>query len=137
MKNWKTSAESILTTGRCTGYRGKKTGTRGADGKSVGCWWGARSGSDSAYRVCAVDAIRAIAKEVPEAIVGVGTVLNPQQLAEVTEAGAQFAISPGLTERAAESCYRRDYSSDSGDQHCFRTDAGYGLRFERVQILPG
>ncbi len=24
--------------------------------------------------------------------------LNPQQLAEVTEAGAQFAISPGLTE---------------------------------------
>ncbi len=43
---------------------------------------------------CAVDAIRAIAKEVPEAIVGAGTVLNPQQLAEVTEAGAQFAISP-------------------------------------------
>ncbi|MDI8746260.1 hypothetical protein MJM83_30490, partial [Salmonella enterica subsp. enterica serovar Montevideo] len=30
--------------------------------------------------------------------VGAGTVLNPQQLAEVTEAGAQFAISPGLTE---------------------------------------
>ncbi|VEB58290.1 KHG/KDPG aldolase [Salmonella enterica subsp. enterica] len=45
-----------------------------------------------------MDAIRAIAKEVPEAIVGAGTVLNPQQLAEVTEAGAQFAISPGLTE---------------------------------------
>ena len=56
-----------------------------------------RSGSD--WRTeCAVDAIRAIAKEVPEAIVGAGTVLNPQQLAEVTEAGAQFAISPGLTE---------------------------------------
>jgi 2-dehydro-3-deoxyphosphogluconate aldolase/(4S)-4-hydroxy-2-oxoglutarate aldolase len=45
-----------------------------------------------------MDAIRAIAKEVPEAIVGAGTVLNPQQLADVTEAGAQFAISPGLTE---------------------------------------
>ena len=46
---------------------------------------------------CAVEAIRAIAKEVPEAIVGAGTVLNPQQLADVVEAGAQFAISPGLT----------------------------------------
>ncbi len=45
------------------------------------------------FTECAVDAIRAIAKEVPEAIVGAGTVLNPQQLAEVTEAGAQFAIS--------------------------------------------
>lgn len=47
---------------------------------------------------CAVEAIRAIAKEVPEAIIGAGTVLNPQQLAEVVEAGAQFAISPGLTD---------------------------------------
>ena len=44
------------------------------------------------------EAIRRIAKEVPEMLVGAGTVLNPQQLAEVTEAGAQFAISPGLTE---------------------------------------
>ncbi len=37
---------------------------------------------------CAMDAIRAIAKDVPEAIVGAGTVLNPQQLAEVTEGRA-------------------------------------------------
>lgn len=47
---------------------------------------------------CAVEAIRAIAREVPEAIVGAGTVINPEQLQQVTEAGAQFAISPGLTE---------------------------------------
>lgn len=43
---------------------------------------------------CAMDAIRAIAKEVPDAIIGAGTVTNAKQLAEVTEAGAQFAISP-------------------------------------------
>ncbi|AZH07390.1 bifunctional 4-hydroxy-2-oxoglutarate aldolase/2-dehydro-3-deoxy-phosphogluconate aldolase [Proteus mirabilis] len=47
---------------------------------------------------CAIEAIRRIAKEVPEAIVGAGTVINPQQLVQVTEAGAQFAISPGLTD---------------------------------------
>ncbi|SQB29674.1 keto-hydroxyglutarate-aldolase/keto-deoxy-phosphogluconate aldolase [Citrobacter koseri] len=84
-----------------------------------------------------MDAIRAIAKEVPEAIIGAGTVLNAQQLAEVTEAGAQFAISPGLTEPLLESGDRRHHSADSRYQHCFRTDAGYGLRPERVQILPG
>ena len=39
---------------------------------------------------CAVEAIRLIAKEVPEAIVGAGTVTNAKQLADVTEAGAQF-----------------------------------------------
>lgn len=41
--------------------------------------------------------IEAIAKALPEAFVGAGTVTNRQQLAAVTEAGAKFAISPGLT----------------------------------------
>ncbi|EMD1719349.1 bifunctional 4-hydroxy-2-oxoglutarate aldolase/2-dehydro-3-deoxy-phosphogluconate aldolase [Providencia stuartii] len=47
---------------------------------------------------CAIDAIRLIANEVPEAMIGAGTVINAQQLTAVTEAGAQFAISPGLIE---------------------------------------
>jgi 2-dehydro-3-deoxyphosphogluconate aldolase/(4S)-4-hydroxy-2-oxoglutarate aldolase len=45
----------------------------------------------------AMDAIRAIAREVSEAITGAGTVVNSQDLAAVTAAGAVFAISPGLT----------------------------------------
>lgn len=45
----------------------------------------------------ALEAIRAIAGEVPEAITGAGTVVNGQDLAAVTAAGAVFAISPGLT----------------------------------------
>ncbi|TCP10636.1 2-keto-3-deoxy-phosphogluconate aldolase [Crenobacter luteus] len=45
----------------------------------------------------ALDAIRAIGAEVPDAIVGVGTVLTPAQLEASLAAGARFAISPGLT----------------------------------------
>jgi 2-dehydro-3-deoxyphosphogluconate aldolase/(4S)-4-hydroxy-2-oxoglutarate aldolase len=45
----------------------------------------------------ALSVIEAIAKEVPEAIIGAGTVTNAQQLKEVTNAGAKFAISPGMT----------------------------------------
>jgi 2-dehydro-3-deoxyphosphogluconate aldolase/(4S)-4-hydroxy-2-oxoglutarate aldolase len=45
----------------------------------------------------AIDAIRAIVREVPQAITGAGTVLNARDLLAVTEAGAVFAISPGLT----------------------------------------
>ncbi|HEX4739268.1 MAG TPA: bifunctional 4-hydroxy-2-oxoglutarate aldolase/2-dehydro-3-deoxy-phosphogluconate aldolase [Allosphingosinicella sp.] len=45
----------------------------------------------------AFDAIRAM-KEVEGAIVGAGTVLNPRQLEQVAKAGAEFAVSPGLTE---------------------------------------
>jgi 2-dehydro-3-deoxyphosphogluconate aldolase/(4S)-4-hydroxy-2-oxoglutarate aldolase len=45
----------------------------------------------------AVEAIRAVAAALPQACVGAGTVLNARQLEAVTEAGAQFAVSPGLT----------------------------------------
>ncbi len=45
----------------------------------------------------ALDAIRAIAAEAPDAIVGAGTVLNASDLEAVIKAGAKFAISPGLT----------------------------------------
>ncbi len=45
----------------------------------------------------ALDAIRLLAQEVPDAIVGAGTVTTAAQLQQVVEAGAKFAISPGLT----------------------------------------
>ncbi len=45
----------------------------------------------------ALAAIAAIRKAVPKAIVGVGTVLTAADLQAATDAGAQFAISPGTT----------------------------------------
>ena len=45
----------------------------------------------------AVEAIGAIACEVPGAIVGAGTVTRGEELEAVAAAGAVFAISPGLT----------------------------------------
>ncbi|MFT6990990.1 MAG: 2-dehydro-3-deoxyphosphogluconate aldolase/(4S)-4-hydroxy-2-oxoglutarate aldolase [Paraglaciecola sp.] len=45
----------------------------------------------------ALEVIAKIAKEVPEAIIGAGTVTNRAQLQQVIDAGAKFAISPGLT----------------------------------------
>lgn len=45
----------------------------------------------------AIDAIRALS-QVPGAVVGAGTVLNPRDLDRAMEAGARFIVSPGLTE---------------------------------------
>jgi len=45
---------------------------------------------------CALDVIRAM-REVPGAIVGAGTVLNPMDLDRSLAAGAEFIVSPGLT----------------------------------------
>lgn len=49
----------------------------------------------------ALDAIAAM-KRVPGAIVGAGTVLNPQDLAASIHAGAEFIVSPGLTQTLGE-----------------------------------
>ncbi|WP_406257394.1 bifunctional 4-hydroxy-2-oxoglutarate aldolase/2-dehydro-3-deoxy-phosphogluconate aldolase [Streptomyces nigra] len=46
----------------------------------------------------ALDAIRAIADAVPEAVVGAGTVLAPEQVRRSVEAGARFLVSPGWTD---------------------------------------
>lgn len=45
----------------------------------------------------ALDAIRAIAAEVPEIVLGAGTVVTPAQAREAQDAGAQFLVSPGAT----------------------------------------
>ncbi|MDL5201288.1 bifunctional 4-hydroxy-2-oxoglutarate aldolase/2-dehydro-3-deoxy-phosphogluconate aldolase [Streptomyces sp. ALI-76-A] len=46
----------------------------------------------------ALAAIRAVAGEVPEAVVGAGTVLTPEQVTESVAAGARFLVSPGWTD---------------------------------------
>ncbi|CUR57516.1 multifunctional 4-hydroxy-2-oxoglutarate aldolase and 2-dehydro-3-deoxy-phosphogluconate aldolase [metagenome] len=45
----------------------------------------------------ALDAIRAIAEEVPEILIGAGTIVTPSQAAQAKAAGAQFLVSPGAT----------------------------------------
>lgn len=42
-------------------------------------------------------AIRAIAERVPQAIIGVGTLTQPEEFAAARDAGAVFGVSPGLT----------------------------------------
>ena len=50
----------------------------------------------------ALDAIRAMAKAVKDAIVGVGTISRPDDFAAARSAGAVFGVSPGLTPALVE-----------------------------------
>ncbi len=52
----------------------------------------------------ALDAIRAIAREVPEAVAGAGTVRSAQDARAAAEAGARFAVSPGFTVAVGRTC---------------------------------
>lgn len=54
----------------------------------------------------ALDGIRAIAREVPDAIVGVGTLTKPQDFSDSLAAGARFGVSPGLTPALIEAAHQ-------------------------------
>jgi 2-dehydro-3-deoxyphosphogluconate aldolase / (4S)-4-hydroxy-2-oxoglutarate aldolase len=50
----------------------------------------------------ALDAIRLVAKQVPDMAVGAGTIVRPEQAGEAVAAGAAFLVSPGCTPRLLE-----------------------------------
>ncbi|MGL2525017.1 bifunctional 4-hydroxy-2-oxoglutarate aldolase/2-dehydro-3-deoxy-phosphogluconate aldolase [Helicobacter pylori] len=57
---------------------------------------------------CALEAIELIAKNVPKMRVGAGTILNPTQLEQAQNRGAEFLISPGLTIKLLEHAKKKN-----------------------------
>jgi 2-dehydro-3-deoxyphosphogluconate aldolase/(4S)-4-hydroxy-2-oxoglutarate aldolase len=51
-------------------------------------------------------AIEAVAKHVPEMFVGAGTVTQPEEVAQVNDAGASFGLSPGMTDALIDAARR-------------------------------
>jgi 2-dehydro-3-deoxyphosphogluconate aldolase / (4S)-4-hydroxy-2-oxoglutarate aldolase len=52
----------------------------------------------------ALQCIERIAKEVPEAVVGAGTVRSPAEAQAAARVGARFAVSPGFTNSVGQAC---------------------------------
>lgn len=54
----------------------------------------------------ALEAIKKIKAEVPDAIVGAGTVINLETLNQVIDAGSEFIVSPGLTDNLLDAALK-------------------------------
>ncbi len=52
----------------------------------------------------ALECIRAMSAEIPEAVVGAGTLRTPADAEAVLAAGAKFAVSPGYSSTLARAC---------------------------------
>lgn len=50
----------------------------------------------------ALSAINELSGDFPELIIGAGTVVRPEQVADVARAGGRFIVSPGFSEKIAE-----------------------------------
>jgi 2-dehydro-3-deoxyphosphogluconate aldolase/(4S)-4-hydroxy-2-oxoglutarate aldolase len=83
----------------------------------------------------ALDAIRAM-KTVPGAIVGAGTVLNPELLEQAIEAGSEFVVSPGLTRRLGEAARACPVPLLPGVANASDVMRALDLGFTRLKFFP-
>ncbi len=83
----------------------------------------------------ALDAIREM-KQVPGAIVGAGTVVNADQFAAVMDAGAEFIVSPGLTERLARPIIESGVPFLPGIATAGDIMRGYDLGLRHFKFFP-
>jgi len=84
----------------------------------------------------AMEAIKTIINEVPEAIVGVGTVTKPDQLLECHQVGARFAVSPGLTSALVDSSRDIEIPFLPGVFTPSEAMQAYDLGFKSLKLFP-
>lgn len=83
----------------------------------------------------ALAAITAMAT-VPGAVVGAGTVLNAQDARRAAVAGAQFAVSPGLTPRFAAACTEVALPLLPGVATASEAMAAHEAGFDALKFFP-
>ena len=84
----------------------------------------------------ALDAAKAIIAEVPEAIVGIGTILNPDDLARAMDLGAKFGISPGATPELLKAAAASDLPFAPGIATASELMQALAHGFDLVKFFP-
>ena len=84
----------------------------------------------------ALDAIAAIAREVPDAIVGAGTVINARQFEQAAQAGSRFVVSPGLTEEVVHASREHDVPILPGIATASDIMRGLALGLDTFKFFP-
>ncbi|GAA8939519.1 bifunctional 4-hydroxy-2-oxoglutarate aldolase/2-dehydro-3-deoxy-phosphogluconate aldolase [Helicobacter pylori] len=85
---------------------------------------------------CALEAIELIAKNVPKMHVGVGTILNPTQLEQAQNRGAEFLISPGLTIKLLEHAKKKDMPLIPGVSSSSEVMQALELGYSALKFFP-
>lgn len=76
-------------------------------------------------------------KEIPEAIVGAGTVLNRKQAQLAIDNGADFIVSPCLIEEIADYCREKEVFCSLGAATPTEVFRAYKLGCDVVKLFPG
>ena len=84
----------------------------------------------------ALDCLEAIVKAFPNAHVGAGTVVTPDQAREVIRRGATFVVSPGLDAEVVQICQEANIPVLPGVVTATELTAGYNLGLRTMKFFP-
>ena len=84
----------------------------------------------------AAEVIRILAKERPALIVGAGTVLDPETVRTAVDAGARFAVAPGLNPRVLEAARKLGLPFVPGVAYPSDIEAGLELGCKLLKFFP-
>lgn len=83
-----------------------------------------------------IDAIKNIHKEVPEMLVGAGTVLSLTKCKEAVDAGAQFVVSPGINPDIVRWCVDHNVAVTPGCVTPTEIETALSLGLKTVKFFP-
>ena len=84
----------------------------------------------------APEAISAIAEQVPEAVIGAGTVLSSDQATQIVAAGAKFIVSPGLHEDVVATANKLDVPIIPGIATATELQQAWNLGLRILKFFP-
>ena len=84
----------------------------------------------------AAQAIRHMTQELPEMLVGAGTVLSPAQADEAIAAGAKFIVSPGLNPKVVAHCQEKGIPMIPGVANPSDIEQALELGLDTVKFFP-
>ena len=85
---------------------------------------------------CAPEAIRAVAENCPEVLVGAGTIINVEQARLAVEMGAKFIVSPGFSEEVVGWCVENNIPVAPGCVTPTEIMAALELGITTVKFFP-
>ncbi|MBQ7309171.1 MAG: bifunctional 4-hydroxy-2-oxoglutarate aldolase/2-dehydro-3-deoxy-phosphogluconate aldolase [Clostridia bacterium] len=84
----------------------------------------------------AADAIKNIVTELPDMLVGAGTVLTTEQVDRAIEAGAKFIVSPGFNPKIVKYCLEKNVPVCPGCATCGEMEQAMELGLDVVKFFP-
>lgn len=84
----------------------------------------------------ALPAMNEISEHVPEMLIGAGTVIRPEQIKQIRDAGAEFAVAPGCNPRVLKQAEAENFPMAPGIATASELEEAISLGNTVLKLFP-